>query len=74
MNKLFSDILTGIDNKTFDNGRVICFLTYIVYFIMALYTMFVGHPWSPMDFCTGAGTMAVGFGVNIKLKSETEPK
>lgn len=74
MKKLLNDILTGVDNKTYDNGRVLCLLTYLVYFTMAIYTMCTGHAWHPVDFCTGAGTMAVGFGVNIKLKSETEPK
>jgi hypothetical protein len=72
--KILQDILTGIDNKTYDNGRVICFLSYLVYFFMAVYSTLKCHPWNPTDFCAGAGAMAVGFGINLKLKSDTEPK
>ena len=39
--KLLKDILTGIDKKTYDNGRVCCLLSYIVYFMMALGSIIV---------------------------------
>lgn len=72
--KLVKDILTGIDKQSYDSGRVLCFLCYIVYFYMAIISTIHGHPWSAIDFSGGAGAMAVGFGINIKLKSDTEPK
>ena len=74
MMKLFKDILTGIDNETYDNGRVLCIISFTVYFALAIWSFLVHHGWAPMDFSGGATAMAVGFGVNIKLKSDTEPK
>lgn len=72
--KIFKHILTGIDNETYDNGRVICLMSFIIYFCMALGSIIVDHPWMPVDFATGIGTMAVGFGVNLHLKKSTEPE
>jgi hypothetical protein len=72
--KFLKDILTGIDNETFDNGRVICLLSYFVYFTMALGSIIVNHPWSALDFAGGIGTMGVGFGLHLKLKQDTEPE
>jgi hypothetical protein len=70
---MLKDILTGIDNETYDNGRIICLLSFIIYFCMALGSIVVDEPWAPMDFASGIGTMAVGFGVNLHLKRYTEP-
>lgn len=72
--KIFKDILTGVNNETYDNGRVLCFISFVVYFTLAIWSMFKGLEWHPVDFAGGAGGMAAGFGVHIKLKSETEPK
>ena len=71
--KLFNDILTCSDNKTFDNGRVICLLSFLVYYGLAIMSTVHGTPWSPLDFSGGACAMAVGFGINLKLKRRTEP-
>lgn len=73
MMKLMRDISTGKDNVTYDNGRVMCLLSYIVYFAMGVASYFAGHPWSPIDFASGIGAMGVGFGVNLKLKEGSEP-
>lgn len=72
-NKMLKDILTGIDNETYDNGRVVCLLSYLVYFAMGIASYIIQHPWAPMDFAAGCGTMAVGFGANFHLKKSTEP-
>jgi hypothetical protein len=71
--KILKDILTGKDNETYDNGRIICLLSFIIYFCMALGSIIVDEPWQPMDFASGIGAMAVGFGVNLHLKRYTEP-
>lgn len=71
---MLKDILTGIDKETYDNGRVLCLLSYIIYFAMALGSILVDKPWSALDFAGGIGTMAVGFGVNLHLKRSTEPQ
>lgn len=72
--KMFKDILTGIDKETYDNGRVLCLLSYIVYFVMALGSIIVGEAWNALDFASGIGAMAVGFGIHLNLKSGTEPQ
>lgn len=71
--KLMKDILTGIDNHTFDNGRVIALFSFATYNTMALASFYVMHPWSATDYATGAAAMAVGFGFNLRLKRKTEP-
>lgn len=71
--KLIKDILTGIDNQSFDNGRVVCLISFLVYYVMAIVGMCMGHPWSAIDFASGIGAMAVGFGINLRLKHNTEP-
>lgn len=74
MKKLFRDILTGVDNRSFDNGRVICLLSYSVYFVFAILSVCLHHPWSALDFSGGISAMAICFGVNLKLKKDTEPQ
>lgn len=71
--KAMKDILTGIDNETFDNGRVLCLFSYLVYFGLAIASFFVEHPWGAIDFAGGIGAMGVGFGVHLKLKEGSEP-
>lgn len=74
MNKLLIDILTGVDNKTYDHGRVLGLTSFIFYYILSMFNLVAGHPWSAMDFASGVGAMAVGFGIHLKLKSDTEPQ
>lgn len=71
--KMLKDILTGKDNETYDNGRVLCVASFVVYFIMALASLHA-TPWSAVDFSAGIGAMAVGFGLNLKFKRDTEPE
>lgn len=68
--KFIKDILTGLNNDKFDNGKVLCFLSFIVYFGMAFGNIFIGKPWGAMDFAGGVGAMAVGFGVHLNLTKE----
>lgn len=72
--KLWNDVLTGADNKSYDNGRVVCFISFIVYYILSFMSMYSAHPWSAIDFASGCTAMAIGFGMNLHLKKETEPK
>jgi len=66
--KLFKDILTGVDNETFDNGRVLCFASHMVYFIMAFLSYATSKPWAAMDFAGCVAAIAVGFGIHLNLK------
>lgn len=73
MRKMVKDILTGIDGETYDNGRVLCLASFLVYFILSIASFVIEKPWGAMDFAGGIGTMAVGFGSLLHLKRETEP-
>ena len=68
--KLFKDILTDTTTLTYDNGRVLCFLTHCVYYFMAFLSYFVDKPWAPVDFATGAAAIAVAFGIHLNLKGQ----
>lgn len=72
--KFFRDILTGADNVTYDNARVLCFMSHIVYFVMAFTSYIINKPWQPVDFASGVGAMAVGFGIHLYMKKDTEPQ
>lgn len=72
--KFFKDILTGIDNETYDNARVLCFMSHIVYFAMAFMSYVINKPWQAVDFASGIGAMAVGFGIHLYMKKDTEPQ
>ena len=71
--KLIKDILTGKDGETYDSGRVLCLVSFLVYFALAFIGASDGEPWTALNFASGAGTMAVGFGINLKVKQSTEP-
>jgi len=72
--KLLKDILTGADNTTYDSGRVLSFISHLIYFILAVGSIVAGHPWAPIDFASGVGAMAIGTGLNLKLKENSEPR
>jgi hypothetical protein len=71
--KFIKDILTGIDNETFDHGRVMSLFSFISYVGYAVVNLALSHPWGAMDFAGGLSALAVGFGVHLKLKQDTEP-
>ena len=73
LRKLCKDILTGVDNETYDISRVLCLMAHGIYFALAIASFVIEKPWAPLDFASGIGTMAVGFGVNLHLKRATEP-
>lgn len=71
--KFFRDILTGADNSSYDCGRVVCFISHISYIGMGFISFAMGHPWGAMDFASGVSAMAIGFGVHLYMKKDTEP-
>lgn len=70
--KLFKDILTSVDNETYDHGKFLGLISFIFYYLLAFASLMSGHAWPAMDFASGIGTMAVGFGVHLKLKSDVD--
>lgn len=74
MKKFLKDMFTGVDNQTYDQTRVLCFLSFIVYFIMAIVSYGFDGPWEAMEFASGIGTMTIAFGLNLYIKKSTEPQ
>lgn len=75
MNGLFKvvrDSLLSHDGKTYDNGRIICALSFNIYYMLAFYNTYLGHGWSAMEFASGATAMAVGFGINLHLTKKDD--
>ena len=74
LRKVIKDILTGIDNETFDHSRVVGLGSLIGYFVVGFVNMvYAQQIWGALDFASGIAAIAVAFGVQIKLTENTEP-
>ena len=74
LGKIFKDILTGADNETYDHSRVLGASCLVGYFVVGFVNMIhAGQVWTGMDFAGGISAIAVAFGIQIKLKENTEP-
>lgn len=73
LHKFINDVLTGADNKSVDVGRVAFLASYAGFFIFGIVSVCLHHPWTALDYSSGVTAMAVGWGVNLKLKKDTEP-
>ncbi len=71
--KFVKDILTTKDNQSYDNGRVAFAVSLATYIGLAVASIYHGNPWTATQFAGGVSAMAVGFGINLRLKSPTEP-
>ena len=69
--KIFKDSITSRDNESFDNGRIICAMSFTIYYMLAFYNAFLGHGWTAMEFASGCTAMAVGFGIKLHLTDKT---
>lgn len=72
--KIIKDSITTHDNESFDNGRIVCALSFTIYYMLAFYNAFLGHGWTAMEFASGCTAMAVGFGINLHLTNKKEEK
>ena len=72
--KIVRDSLLSHDGETYDNGRIICALSFNIYYLLAFYNTYLGHGWSAMEFASGATAMAVGFGINLHLTKKDDKK
>lgn len=71
--KIFKDMLTGVDNQTYDMGRILTVMCFLFFHVMAIEAMIIGHPWQPMDYSSAASALFVACAMHIRLKSFTEP-
>ena len=71
--KLWNDLLTGIDNKTYDSGRFSFFLSVTFLSLMTFLDFWLNHHFSATSYSAGVAALAGGHGALIKLKETTEP-
>jgi len=69
--KFLHDAFTGIDNQTYDLGRILLALSLIAYFALSFLSL---ARFNPLDFAGGVGAILTTGGIFLKLKETTEPK
>lgn len=73
--RIFKDSITSNhDCEKFDNGRIICAMSFTFYYMLAFYNAFLGHGWTAIEFASGCTAMAVGFGINLHLTGKSQKK
>lgn len=72
--KIIKDSITSPDNVNFDNGRIICSLSFTIYYILAFYNAYLSHGWTAVEFASGCTAMAVGFGIKLHLTDKSIQK
>lgn len=70
---MLKHLFTGVDNSTYDLGRVIWAHFAVVYSVISAWHLYQGGVFDPVSWCAGAGAlMASGSGA-LLLKKSTEP-
>lgn len=69
--KLLKDCFTGIDNETYDVGRVLGVVSTLSYIIFTALTL---AKFSALEYAGGLGSVLGAVGIMLKLKETTEPK
>jgi hypothetical protein len=73
MNKMLKDVFTGLDNKTWDLGRVLWAAAFVVGVGLVVHGHIVGHDFDIQAYGVGIGSLLTGGGLGLKLKEGTEP-
>lgn len=71
--RLLSDMFTGIDNATYDVGRLMWALGCIAYIGLSAYHCIVHGVFDAPSWGLGFGGVLAGGGAALKLKQGTEP-
>ena len=66
-------ILTGRDNLTYDLGRVLWALAFVIGVGMAIYATVTGKSFDLVNYGLGVSGLLVAGGAALKLKESTEP-
>ena len=75
MNTFLKQLLTEVDNHTYDLVKILAILSVIVGLgLMAYAVIRQNQPFSFQDFGTGVGLLFAGVGVALGLKKETDVK
>ena len=73
MIEFFKHLFTGIDNKTWDIGRILWAKLSIVYCALTSYHAVKTGVLNPQDWAIGASAILGGGGAAIGLNAKTEP-
>jgi hypothetical protein len=73
--KFIKDILTGIDNATYDIAKVVCVPAFFTFFGLEIYQVLEkGIVFDMQQFGIAFGLMISALGAALKLKETSEPK
>ena len=69
--RLLRQVLTGVDNETYDIARVLGFCGVVVYLGLGVANW---RQFQPQDFGIGFGAAIGGMGAAIGMKAKAEPR
>ena len=73
MSEFLKHLLTGRDNLTYDLGRVLWAVAFIVGVGLAIYSAVSGKQFDLTNYGLGVSGLLVAGGAALKLKESTEP-
>jgi hypothetical protein len=73
MFKFIKHIFTGIDNETWDIGRILWAKMCLVYCSISAWHTYHSGSFDPQQWAIGASAILAGGGGSLALKSKTEP-
>lgn len=71
--KFVNDILTGIDGESYDLGRLLWVLAFLIGIGLEIYSVITGAKFDLQAYGVGVGALLVTGGAALGLKSSTEP-
>jgi hypothetical protein len=73
MSTIFRNLFTGVDNSTYDLGRVIWVHFALVYSLVSVWHLYNGNGFDPLTWSAGAGAVMASGSGSLLLKKSTEP-
>lgn len=71
--KFVKDLLTGIDNETYDVGRLLWVLAFLVGMGLEIRGVLAREAFDLQQFGIGVGALLLAGGASLKIKQGTEP-
>lgn len=69
--KIFKDLFTGVDNETYDLGKILGSLSVVSFIVFTYLTL---AKFNSFEFASGITGILAGWGFTQKIKESTEPK
>ena len=74
LKNFIKDCLTGIDGESYDIGRVMWAIAFLVGIALEVFSVYSGRTFDLQQYGIGVGALLLAGGGALKLKSDTEPK